>query len=84
MRKSLIKPPYQMLFPTCFCGLLRTTPPLVTEVNWERYYPAESRPSLHYLEEPFTGVEIRKAIFVLGADKAPGPDKFNMRFYQHI
>ena len=32
----------------------------------------------------FTEDEIRHAVFSLGANKAPGLDDFNMRFYQHF
>ena len=44
------------------------------EVDWEQYYPVESCTSLIALEEPLAEEEIRRAIFSLGADKAPGLD----------
>ena len=44
----------------------------------------ESRAPLNALEEPFTEEKICRVVFSLGADKAPGPDDFNMRFYQQF
>ena len=61
-----------------------STPSRSIDVNWDRYYPAESHPPLQDLEEPFTEEEIREAVVLLGADKAPDPSDFNMRFYQHF
>ena len=34
------------------------------------------------LEAPFTAQEVRKALFTMGANKAPGPDSFTAVFYQ--
>lgn len=34
------------------------------------------------LESPFTAREVEKALFMMGANKAPGPDGFNAGFYQ--
>ena len=53
-------------------------------INWDHLYPVDNRASLMVLEETFTEKEIRRAIFSLGPDKAPGHDGFNMRFYQHF
>ncbi len=36
------------------------------------------------LTAPFSEAEVRKATFQLGSDKAPGPDGFNLRFYQRF
>ena len=44
----------------------------------------ESQTSLSALEEPFAKEEIRGAIFPRGLNKAPGPDGFNLRIYQHF
>ena len=43
-------------------------------IDWELYYPMESRMPLASLEEPFAEDEICTMVFYLGADKAPGPD----------
>jgi hypothetical protein len=40
-----------------------------------------SSSSNSFLTAPFTMEEIHKAIFSMGADKAPGPDGFSMFFY---
>jgi hypothetical protein len=34
------------------------------------------------LESPFTGQEVERALFMMGANKAPGPDGFTAGFYQ--
>lgn len=34
------------------------------------------------LTKPFSTAEIKKTVFQLGYDKAPGPDGFPLRFYQ--
>ncbi|XP_020112154.1 uncharacterized protein LOC109726772 [Ananas comosus] len=39
-------------------------------------------PDLAKITESFTIDEIKKAVFQLGSDKAPGPDGFPLRFYQ--
>jgi len=58
-----------------FRGLMgMAAPSHAIEVDWEQYYPVESRTSLIALEEPLAEEEIRRAIFSLGADKAPGLD----------
>ncbi len=43
-----------------------------------------SRPILNpeQLTVPFEREEIKRAVFQLGGDKAPGPDGFGLRFYQ--
>lgn len=41
-----------------------------------------SAPMLGRLTEKFGADEIKKAVFQLGSDKAPGPDGFPLRFYQ--
>lgn len=38
--------------------------------------------NLSYLERPFTLEEVKKAVFDLGSDKAPGPDGFPMMFFK--
>jgi hypothetical protein len=35
------------------------------------------------LMRPFTGEEVRTAVFMMGASKAPGPDGLSAGFYQH-
>jgi hypothetical protein len=35
------------------------------------------------LNLPFTAKEVERALFMMGASKAPGPDGFTMSFYQH-
>lgn len=35
------------------------------------------------MEKPFEEEEIKKAVFSLAADKAPGPDGFILAFFQH-
>jgi hypothetical protein len=34
------------------------------------------------LEKPYSTQEVEKALFMMGASKAPGPDGFTMGFYQ--
>lgn len=41
-----------------------------------------SKSNITHLTEPFSTTEIKKAVFQLGSDKAPGPDEFSIRFYQ--
>ena len=72
-------------FSNFFHGLMGTTVPSHDiEVEWVQFYPVDSRKLLIALEEPFDEEEIRRVIFSLGAEKAPVPDDFNMRFYQHF
>jgi hypothetical protein len=35
------------------------------------------------LTKPFTAAEVEKALFMMGANKAPGPNGFTAGFYQH-
>ena len=71
-------------FSTFYRSLMGTTTSFYDiGVNWEQYYPVESHPPFHDIEEPFTEEEIR-GVFSLGVDKTPGPDGFNLRFYQHF
>jgi hypothetical protein len=35
------------------------------------------------LTKPFTAAEVEKALFMMGANKAPGPNGFRAGFYQH-
>jgi hypothetical protein len=35
------------------------------------------------LARPFLAEEVEKALFMMGANKAPGPDGFTAGFYQH-
>jgi hypothetical protein len=35
------------------------------------------------LTKPFTASEVERAMFMMGANKAPGPDGFTAGFYQH-
>jgi hypothetical protein len=35
------------------------------------------------LTKPFRAEEVEKALFMMGANKAPGPDGFTAGFYQH-
>lgn len=35
----------------------------------------------NHLTRPFSLEEVRNATFLLGGDKAPGPDGFNMQFF---
>lgn len=38
---------------------------------------------IEWLLKPFTEVEIRNAVFAMGANKAPGPNGLTVGFYQH-
>lgn len=37
---------------------------------------------LSFLESPFTLEEVKRAVFELGSDKAPGPDGFPIHFFK--
>lgn len=39
---------------------------------------------MNWLEREFEKKEVRKAIFELRGDKAPGPDGLPMAFFQHL
>jgi len=72
-------------FSNFFWGLMGTkAPSFDIRVNWEQLYPIEARTTLLELEEPFTEEEISGSVFPLGLYKAPDPDGFNIRFYQHF
>ena len=48
------------------------------------YVPAKVAPQMNdSLLRPFTGEEVRDAVFMMGASKAPGPDGLTAGFYQH-
>ena len=74
---------FPILFPSSFV-VNATIPIHDIDVDWEQYYPVGSQIFLTALEEPFTKEEIHRAVLSLGADKAPGTDGFNIKFYQHL
>lgn len=49
--------------------------------DWSSLYMDRTIPNPDHLTLPFSLDEIKKATFQLGADKAPGLDGFNLRFF---
>lgn len=52
------------------------------KVDLHRLLFHEEKVDLSLLEQPFTLEEVKKAVFDLGSDKAPGPDGFPMLFFK--
>ncbi len=52
--------------------------------DWSEVFKDGSWLGEDHLTIPFTEIEIKKATFQLGADKAPGPDGFSMVFFQRF
>lgn len=70
-------------FYSYFKGLFAPTDNDRTSIgDWSELF--SDGPSLNHadLTLPFSMEEIKKATFQLGGDKAPGPDGFNLRFFQ--
>lgn len=52
--------------------------------DWSMLFYNKTISNPERLTVPFTLEEIKKATFQLGGDKAPGPDGFNLRFFQRF
>lgn len=50
-------------------------------LDWHYLFDYKERFDLSFLEQPFSLEEIKLAVFILNADKAPGPNGFTMFFY---
>lgn len=63
------------------CG---TTQDFHFKINWSLCLGAKYHHDLSSLDSPFSHVEIKRAVFELSADKAPGPDGFPIFFLSKI
>ncbi|XP_039126955.1 uncharacterized protein LOC120263117 [Dioscorea cayenensis subsp. rotundata] len=54
------------------------------QVDLHKLFAHKSSVDLTDLERPFSLEEIKKAVFDLGGDKAPGPDGFPLHFFKHF
>lgn len=51
-------------------------------LDWQNLFAFKERVNLSHLELPFSSEEIKKALFDLNVDKAPGLDGFPLFFFQ--
>lgn len=54
------------------------------KIDFQKLFQAKTPVDLAMLERPFSREEIKKAVFDLGADKAPGPDGFPLHFFKQF
>ncbi|XP_039126606.1 uncharacterized protein LOC120262766 [Dioscorea cayenensis subsp. rotundata] len=54
------------------------------KINFQKLFHLKTPVDLSTLDRPFTLEEVRKAVFELGRDKAPGPDGFPLIFFRQF
>ncbi|XP_039145636.1 uncharacterized protein LOC120282866 [Dioscorea cayenensis subsp. rotundata] len=70
------------VFENRFRALFGQQRPFRFKVDLNRLLTNKARVDLSQLERPFTIEEVKKAVFDLGSDKAPGPDGFPLLFFK--
>ena len=71
-------------FTSLFCSQFGSKQLHRLKINWFRLFASKDHVDLAPLESPFSSDEIRAAVFDLGTNKAPGPDKFLVSFFQKL
>ncbi|XP_073112185.1 uncharacterized protein [Elaeis guineensis] len=69
-------------FYSYYQSFLGTSGYMHIDLDWDKLYPPPSTSDLSYLAAPFSSDEIKSAIFSLAKNKSPGPDGFQISFYQ--
>ncbi|XP_039120313.1 uncharacterized protein LOC120256691 [Dioscorea cayenensis subsp. rotundata] len=70
------------VFENQFRALFGQQRPFRFKADLNRLLRNKARVDLSHLERPFSMEEVKKAVFDLGSDKAPGPDGFPMMFFK--
>ncbi|XP_039130342.1 uncharacterized protein LOC120266746 [Dioscorea cayenensis subsp. rotundata] len=70
------------VFEQRFRALFGQRRPFRFKVDLDNLFKNKASVDLSFLELPFTIEEVKRAVFDLGSDKAPGPDGFPMSFFK--